>query len=92
MRQYIWIEDGAGIVVIARADDSRKVRTKLKTKYKEMLDAGVVSPKLYDRVMNLVTGRGNLKESVSVDGNLKFEGFTIFVKGDRNTYEWPTGL
>lgn len=87
-RQYIWIEDGAALMIIARADDSRKVRAKIKSKYKEMLDAGVVSPEFYDRVMNLVTGLGNLKEYVSVDGNLKFEGFTIFVKGDRNTYEW----
>ena len=87
MRQYIW-HDGGALMVIARADDSRKVRTKIKNKYKEMLDAGIVSPKLYDRVMNLVTGRGNLKESVSVDGNLKFEGFTIFVSGDVQTYEW----
>ena len=87
MRQYIWIEDGGGLVVIARAADSRKVRAKIKNKYKEMLDTGVVSPAFYDRVLSLVTGRGNLTESVSVDGNLKFEDFTIFVDGDMKTYK-----
>lgn len=92
MRQYIWIEDGGALMVIARADDSRKVRAKIKNKHKEMLDAGMVSPEFYDRVMNLVTGKGNLEESVSVEGHLKFEGLTIFVRGDVKTYIWSTGL
>lgn len=86
-RQYIWVEDGGGLVVIARADDSRKVRAKIKSKYKELLDAGRVSPAFYDRVLSLVTGRGNLKESVSVDGNLKIDDFTIFYDGDMKTYK-----
>ena len=63
MRQYIWVEPGEKLTIIAREKDSKKVRAAVKRDYSGKLADGQISPAFYDRVVNLVT-KGIIYDSI----------------------------
>lgn len=71
MRQYIWIDEANDLLVIARDVDSKKVRAFIKRSIKSDLESGVITSVLYDHIWSLITGSGNLVESVKMDPSVK---------------------
>lgn len=86
MRQYIWIEDSSELTIIARSEDSKKVRKEVKAELSRLKDDKSISPAFYDRALNLATGKGNLTESITIADKNPSKVMIIFAK-NMKTYK-----